>query len=278
MTEAFADLRARVQRQTGAAPFAKAVILGSGLGAVAAAAEPIAEFAYGDLPGMLPSGVAGHGGRLVAANCWGERVLFFVGRNHLYEGYTAREVVAPVRAARALGCRCLLLTCAVGGIRSDLDPGTSVFVRDHLNLLGDNPLRGERANPFIDLGELYRRELYPPLAAFAADQGIPLASGVLAACLGPSYETLAEITMLERLGADVVSMSTVPEAIMGAFLGMQVAALALVTNRAAGRGAAPLSHGEVLTAGAAAQPYFQALVLAVLRLWRAPSAESPSSP
>ena len=270
------ELCRAVRSRTGEPPFDVAVVLGSGLGAAARLGTCLAEFSYADLPGLLPSRVAGHSGRLVATAWGGQRILFFVGRSHLYEGYSARAVAASVRAAHALGCRRLLLTNAVGGIRPGLQPGDLLFVTDHLNLLGDNPLRGESHDPFIDLSRLYCRELFPPLAAFAAAHGIRLSSGVLAACPGPSYETPAEVTMLERLGADVVSMSTVPEAIMGAYLQMEVVALSLVSNLAAGRAAEPLDHADVLSAGAAAQPRFEQLLEALLTFWggagKAPSA------
>jgi purine-nucleoside phosphorylase len=264
------ELRRVVQSRVGTAPFALAVILGSGLGAAAYLGTPLGEFAYAELPGLPAPRVAGHAGRLIAADWQGRRLLFFVGRSHLYEGHDARTVAAPVRAAYALGCPRLLLTNAVGGIRPGLEPGDFLFVNDHLNLLGDNPLRGEVRAPFIDLSRLYRRDLFPSLAACATGHGIRLAAGVLAACPGPSYETPAEVTMLERLGADVVSMSTVPEAIMGAYLGMEVAALSLITNFAAGRTTKPLSHAEVLAIGAAAQPRFQVLLRELLELWTPP--------
>lgn len=270
MNGEFSESLRQVRSRLGEEPFSLAVILGSGLGAAADLGTSLGEFAYGDLPGLSPARVPGHAGRLVAADCWGQRTLFFLGRSHLYEGHDARTVAAPVRAAHALGCRRLLLTNAVGGIRPGLEPGDFLFVNDHLNLLGDNPLRGERRDPFVDLSRLYRRDLYPSLAARAANRGIRLASGVLAACPGPSYETPAEVVMLERLGADVVSMSTVPEAIMGAYLAMEVVALSLVTNFAAGRAPTPLSHDEVLAIGAAAQPRFRGLLEDLLQLWNPP--------
>jgi purine-nucleoside phosphorylase len=274
VTREFSELQRVVRSRLGKEPFAAAVILGSGLGAATQLGNRLGEFSYDDLPGLPPARVAGHVGRLVAADCCGQRTLFFLGRSHLYEGYDAHTVAAPVRAAHALGCRRLLLTNAVGGIRPGLEPGDFLFVNDHLNLLGDNPLRGESKAPFVDLSRLYRRDLYPPLADCAAGHGIRLAAGVLAACPGPSYETPAEITMLERLGADVVSMSTVPEAIMAAYLEMDVVALSLVTNFAAGRSPTLLSHAEVLAIGAAAQPRFQVLLKELLELWKSPRGTS----
>ncbi|AMV71967.1 purine-nucleoside phosphorylase [Desulfuromonas carbonis] len=267
MSGEFAGLRQRVAGEVGPEPFSTAVILGSGLACGAEVGRTLGEIDYQELPGLPAAKVAGHGGRLVAAECWGERTLFFVGRSHLYEGYDARTVAAPVRAAQTLGCRRLLLTSAVGGIRAGLEPGDFLFVTDHLNLLGDNPLRGERLAPFIDLCSLYRRDLFPPLARRAADHAIDLHSGVLAACPGPSYETPAEVSMLGRLGADAVSMSTIPEAIMAAYLKMEVVALSLVSNHAAGRAAHPLNHAEVLSVGAASRSKFLLLLAILLELW-----------
>lgn len=268
MSGEFVALRQRVEREAGPEPFSTAIILGSGLACGVELGRVLAEIDYQELPGLPAAKVAGHGGRLVAAECYGERTLFFVGRSHLYEGHDARTVAAPVRASHALGCRRLILTSAVGGIRAGFEPGDFLFVTDHLNLLGDNPLRGERRSPFVDLCNLYRRDLFPILASRAAHHAIRLHSGVLAACLGPSYETPAEISMLERLGADAVSMSTVPEAIMGAYLKMEVVALSLVSNYAAGRAPDPLSHDEVLAVAAAGRAKFLLLLAALLELWR----------
>jgi len=258
---------AAVRGLTGPQPFDLAIVLGSGLGSLVDTVEQAASFAYEDLPCLPPATAQGHAGRLLAGSFAGRRALIFQGRHHLYEGYSAAEVTATVRLAGSLGCRRLLLTNAVGGINSAFSPGDFMFVADHINLLGDNPLRGRAEDPFLDLSALYAVDLYPALRQIALEQGLALHRGVLAALPGPSYETPAEIRMLRRLGADAVSMSTVPEAIMGKYLGMEVAALSLVTNSAAGLATGPLDHQDVLAAGRRRGRDFRRLVQALAGLW-----------
>lgn len=257
-----------VRRQAGGEPFALAVVLGSGLGALAGEAEPLGVFPYAEFTAFPPvQQVAGHAGRLVAGTLEGRRILFFQGRHHLYEGLTARQVAVPVRIAHALGCRRLLLTNAAGGVNEAFRAGDFMLIADHLNLLGDNPLRGERHDPFVDLSALYRQEFFPALFEFARQQDIRLHRGVLAALPGPSYETPAEIRALRLLGADAVSMSTVPEAIMGHYLGLEVAGLSLIANAAAGLSSAPLSHEEVLASGQRGASRMALLVRRLTALW-----------
>lgn len=267
MKEEFPDLVAKVRAVAGDASFDLAIILGSGLGEVACLIAAIAEWSYSDCPGLLAPGVDGHVGKLVAGTIGSCRVLCFVGRSHLYEGRSAREVTAPVRAAHDLGCRKLLLTNAAGGIHPAFQAGDFMYIADHLNLLGDNPLRGETRKAFIDLTDLYQQSFFPFLAAYALDGPTRLHRGVLAACLGPSYETPSEIKALERLGADAVSMSTVPEAIMGRYLGMEIVGFCLIANRAAGLGNKSLHHREVLATANKAAGELAGLVGELLRWW-----------
>lgn len=255
----------RIREGGGGRPFDLAVILGSGLGALA---EQVAgsSFSYHDL-GLPATAVQGHPGRLVAGQLGDSRLLVWAGRSHLYEGYTAQQVTVPVQVSQALGCRRLLLTCAAGGIHDDFLPGDVMYVADHLNFLGDNPLRGRNPSAFIDLSTLYQQSCHDHLADWAAISGMRLQRGVLAALPGPSYETPAEIRALRTLGADAVSMSTIPEAIQGAALGMQVIALAFIANRAAGLSPAPLQHQEVLAAGTAGAPGFTAMLQQLIDFW-----------
>lgn len=262
----FEPALATVRRRAGEIPFDLAVILGSGLGPLTDEVEGAVSFAYAELPCFPSVAVAGHAGRLVTGTLHGQRVLLFAGRYHLYEGYSAFQVTSPVRLAHLLGCRRLLLTNAAGGINPGYAPGDFMFIADHLNLLGDNPLRGFRDDPFLDLSRLYRTDLHPPLLAFARREGIPLHLGVLAALPGPSYETPAEIRMLHLLGADAVSMSTVPEAIMGKYLGMEVTGLSMIANQAAGL-APVLRHADVLTAAQDAAGHFSSLVRGLMTAW-----------
>lgn len=268
MEQGVNEARDAVRRLAGRKDFDLAIVLGSGLGGLAERVDAAVSIPYSDLSCLPPATVAGHAGRLVAGSLQGVRALLFQGRNHLYEGYSARQVTSLVRLAHALGCRRLLLTNAVGGINSNYRAGEFVYVADHINLMGDNPLRGETRNPFTDLSCLYHQAPFPPLREYAQQQGVGLHRGVLAALSGPSYETPAEIKMLQRLGADVVSMSMVPEAIMGKYLGMEVVGLSFVSNVAAGLSPDPLTHEEVLRAGRRGAQHFVSLVRRLVLLWR----------
>lgn len=256
---------ATVRERSGAAPFDLAVVLGSGLGGVVDSASVETAIPYADLP-VLPVGqVEGHQGRLIVATLHGKRVLLFQGRFHLYQGFSARQVATPVMLAHALGCRDLVLTNASGGIRPDFKPGEFMLITDHINLMGDNPLRGETAHPFVNLCALYRQDCFDPLSRSAAAAGWPLRKGVLGGMTGPSYETPAEIRALQVLGADAVSMSTIPEAIMARYLGLSTVGLSLIANRAAGLSDATLNHTDVLTIGNAAVPRLALLLAALLQ-------------
>ncbi|BCR05552.1 purine nucleoside phosphorylase [Desulfuromonas versatilis] len=257
-----------VLRRCGDDPFDLAIVLGSGLGALAAELDQAEEFAYGQFPCFPEGSVAGHAGRLVGGTLQGWRVLLFQGRFHLYQGLSARQAALPATIAHRLGCPRLLLTSAVGGIEPAYRPGDFVYIADHINLLGDNPLRGVDDNPFVDLSALYRQDLFSGLLTRARALGIGLHRGVLAAMPGPSYETPAEIRMLRLLGAQVVSMSMVPEAILAAYLGLEVVGLSLVANAAAGLASQPLNHEEVLAVGRRGAEQLSALARELIRLWQ----------
>ena len=228
-----------------------AVVLGSGWRpAVSQMGSPVASVATSDLPGFPPSTVAGHGGGVQSlVSGGGARVLAFVGRVHGYEGHAPSAVVHSVRTAWAAGCKVVVLTNAAGGIRPGLSVGQPVLIADHLNLTGASPLSGPLPDSlpsrFVDLTEAYSLRLRS--LALAIDPS--LESGVYAALPGPHYETPAEIRMLQGLGADLVGMSTVWETIAARHLGLEVLAISLVTNLAAGLSGAPLSHAEVLETG-----------------------------
>ncbi len=247
-------------------PFDSAVIFGSGLGLSDSILKPLHTFSYPELSIFPETSVQGHEGCLVVSHYEDRRVLLFCGRHHLYEGLSAWQVTVNVRFAQALGCRQLLITNAAGGINPGLKAGDIMFVRDHLNLMGDNPLRGQ-SRAFLDLSNLYDTSLYPSLRHCAESQGIALRDGVLAAVLGPSYETPAEVNMLENLGADAVSMSSVPEAIMAKFLGMKVATLSFITNPGAGSVISPLTHENVLERARLSQKPLTHLVDCLLKRW-----------
>ena len=230
--------------------FDVAVVLGSGLGAFADALDGATRFPMTDLPGFPPPGVAGHAGQIVVGRLGGYEVLVLAGRVHLYEGRSAHQVCHGVRVAALAGVRASVLTNAAGGIRGELDVGSLVRVSDHVNLSGANPLTGPHDGPqptFVDLSAAYDHELRSVAASIDPD----MAEGVYASLAGPSYETPAEIRMLATIGADLVGMSTACETIALRHLGVRVAGVSLVTNRAAGLGE-PLSHEEVTAVGKAA--------------------------
>ena len=244
-----------------------ALILGSGLGELAERIEGPVRIAYDEIPGFAASTVAGHAGRLVAGRLEGVQVLAFQGRYHAYEGHDPSELATPVRTARGLGAETLIVTCAAGGVNRDFGPGTLMLLSDHLNFMARNPLVGpvrEGETRFPDMTEPYDEELRRLARDVAREQGVDVAEGVYAAVLGPSYETPAEIRMLERLGADAVGMSTVPEVIAARAGGVRVLGIALITNAAAGISGAPLNHEEVIAAGVEAAERFQGLVRGVL--------------
>lgn len=270
MTSLLANSRQVVLARSAPGPFDLAVILGSGLGGATGDAKLEAVIPYAELPGFPTEQIAGHRGQLVIGSLQGRRVLFFQGRFHLYQGLNARQVCAPVELAHQLGCRRILLTNASGGIRDDLEPGDLMQIDDHLNFMADNPLRGVREQPFVNLGRLYHQESFARLADAADRAGWTLHRGVLCGVTGPSYETPAEIRALRILGADAVSMSTIPEAIMAGYLGMTVCGLSLIANRAAGLSPAPLSHAEVLATADAAVPRLVTLLKLLV-------AEAPAS-
>ena len=254
-------------RLDGQAP-AVALILGSGLGELADAIARPTHVPYAEIPGFCPTGVPGHRGRLTVGMLEGCHVAALAGRFHLYEGHTPQEVALPVRMLHALGVRMLVVSNAAGAIRRTFYPGDLMLIHDHLNLMWRNPLIGPvRAGEvrFPDMSEPYDRSLLASLRAAALVAGIPVVEGVYAAVPGPSYETPAEIRMLERLGADAVGMSTVPEVIVARALGIRVVGVSCITNAAAGVGKGPLSHADVLSVAARAGSRFQKMVRTFLQ-------------
>jgi len=224
--------------------------LGSGLGPVADALDEAASFAMGEVPHLPPCTVVAHEGRVVLGLLHGVPVMALRGRFHLYEGHEPAVVARPTRIGARLGAGVLVVTNAAGGIREDLQPGTLMLIRDHLNLTGRNVLVGdndEELGPrFPDMSAAYD----PGLGAMAAEEaraaGVAMPEGVYAGLLGPTYETPAEVRMLATLGADAVGMSTVQEVVAAAHAGLRVLGLSCITNRAAGLAEGPLSHDEVL--------------------------------
>lgn len=252
-----------IRERTATQP-AAALVLGSGLGAVAdvaraeAGARTEAEIAYADLPGFPRPSVLGHAGRLWIGEIGGVPFAVFRGRVHYYEGHPMTLASITARVASALGVRSIVLTTATGGIDRTLEPGSLVVVRDHLNLMGDNPLRGWRmpdgSPPFVDLSTVYDPDLSEAAlkaairvaesAGRAGEPVVPVREGVYVALSGPTYETPAETEFVRRAGATVAGMSMVPEAVVARALGLRVLGLSFVTNVAG----EPVSHEDVLAA------------------------------
>jgi purine-nucleoside phosphorylase len=226
-----------------------AIILGTGFGHVCAAVKFKARLAYARIPGFPTVSVTGHAGEVVVGLLENLPVIVLSGRAHYYEGNSIESVTFAVRVLAACGVSDLLLTNAAGAIRRSFRPGDFMMLEDHINFMGWNPLRGPVVpgqQRFVDLTDVYDAGLRRCLRRAARSSGVRLHSGVYLAVSGPSYETPAEIRAFERLGADAVGMSTVPEAIVARQCGMRVAAVSCVTNFAAGRAGGPLSHAEVL--------------------------------
>src|SRR3989449_302802 len=257
VAERFGSLRPRV-----------AIILGSGLGAVADAVQSAIRIPQSAIPGFPKPAAPGHKGELVAGTLEGVPVLVQSGRFHLYEGHAPQLAALPARVFARLGVRTLIVTNAAGGIRLTFRPPTLMLIADHINLMFRNPLEGaleEGEQRFPDMSDPYDRELRALAREVALQQQIGLEEGVYAALLGPSYETPAEIRMLARLGADAVGMSTVPEVIAARARGIRCLGFSSITNVAAGLSAQKLSHLEVLEAGKQVAGQLEQLIRGVLR-------------
>lgn len=243
-----------------------AVILGSGLGGFADELAEPRSFLTSELSGYPVSTVAGHAGRIVFGKIGRVKVMAFQGRVHMYEGYSPEQVAVPVRLAFAKGARTLLVTNASGGVSRRFRAGDLMLIDDHINLQFRNPLRGPQAvneSRWPDMCHCYDPELKLLAERVAQEQKIELKRGTLAALLGPTYETPAEVQMLARLGADGVCMSTVPEVIAASALGMRVLGISCVTNAAAG-GGEKLAHEDVILTANRAKEKFQELLRGVL--------------
>ncbi len=229
---------------------ATAIVLGSGLGHLAEQVASPRIVAYADIPGFPTPTIEGHQGNLIVGRLGSAAVAMLQGRVHYYEGYDLETVTFPIRVLAHLGVTTLILTAATGGIDLSLKKGDIVCLTDHINGLGCNPLRGSNdlrlGKRFPDMTAVYSARLRSIALEEAALLGIVLKPGVYFALPGPSYETPAEIRMLRTLGADVVGMSTVPEAIVARHGGMDVLAFAMVTNAAAGITGEMIDHAEVI--------------------------------
>lgn len=245
-----------------------AVILGTGLGGLAAEIEVAVAIPYADIPGFLVPTVESHAGRLLLGTLGGRRVAALQGRFHRYEGYALDAVTIPVRVLHALGARTLIVSNACGGMHPLWAAGDLVLLADHINLLGDNPLVGPHhethGQQFPDLTDAYDAGLRTLARAVALEQGVTLREGVYVAVPGPNLETRAEYRVLRALGGDVVGMSTVPEVIVARQLGLRVLGLSIITDLCLPDALEPASVERILAVAAAAEPRFTALVQGIV--------------
>jgi purine-nucleoside phosphorylase len=239
------------------------IVLGSGLGGLAEDIEDATRVPFREIPGFPIATVQGHAGAVVAGRLSGRRVIALAGRFHMYEGHPPQGAAFPVRVMHALGAFTYFASNAAGGIRKDLSAGDLMIIEDHINLTSQNPLTGqmeEGDERFPDMTAPYDAALRGLLKASAKRAGVPIKEGVYAWLPGPSFETRAEVRMLERLGADAVGMSTVPEVIVARAIGMRVAGVSCIANAAAGIGQTPVLHKDVLEVTQRAARGFQALM------------------
>lgn len=240
------------------------ILLGSGWGEALKMDEVLFHTTYAKVPGLGASTVPGHTGEFFLYRRGDRLIAAWCGRRHYYEGIGWEPVVLPIEILRRMGCSSLLLTNASGGINPALRPGDFVIIRDHINLIGSNPLVGahcpEWGARFPDMSEVYTKHLAELLHAAANRLGLRVMDGVYAYNSGPAYETPAEVHAYKAQGADVIGMSTVPEAVFAKACGMKIAGLSLVSNLAAGISRRPLAHEEVVAAGAAAKPSMAAFI------------------
>lgn len=234
-----------IRSKAGNAPPALAIVLGSGLGDLAAQVQEAVEIPFEQLEGFPVSGVSGHTGALICGYLGGARVVLLSGRAHYYEHGDAAAMKVPLETLAALGCSTLMLSNAAGSTRERMPPGTLMAIKDHISWSGPNPLIGVQGDKrFVDLTDAYDPELRVQMQNVATKKAITLESGVYAWFSGPTFETPAEIRAVRQLGADAVGMSTVPETILARYFHMRVAAVSAITNFAAGMSDVALSHAQ----------------------------------
>ena len=244
------------------------IILGSGLGELA---DEYCDFAvsYNEIPNFIKSTVKGHKGRLVFTEIQGKKVVMMQGRNHFYEGHSMSEITYPVKAMKALGVKTLILTNAAGAVNESFRPSDLMIITDHINNMGSNPLIGPNDDTlgerFPDMSEVYKKSLIELAQKCSQKLGIDIQKGVYWANSGPCYETPAEICMIRKLGGDAVGMSTVPEATVANYCGIDVLGISCITNAATSSTGEKLSHIEVIEAANNAKNKFKALILEILK-------------
>lgn len=244
------------------------IVLGSGLGELA---DEYCEIAipYSEIPGFESSSVSGHKSRLVFAEINGKKVVMMQGRFHYYEGHPIQKVVFPIKVMKKLGVKTVIITNAAGGVNPAFNPSDLMIITDHINNMNTNPLIGSNDNEmgdrFPDMSDVYSPDLVEKTKKIASKLGIDVQEGVYMAFTGPSYETPAEVKMARIVGADAVGMSTVPEAIIAKWAGMNVVGISCICNSAAGVSSVALSHDDVIQAANVAKERFKVLVKEVIR-------------
>lgn len=243
------------------------IVLGSGLGELA---DEFCDVGvnYSDIPNFASSTVAGHKGCLVFAEINSKKVVMMQGRIHFYEGHPLNIVTYPIKVLKALGVKTLILTNAAGAVNPEFNPADLMLIKDHINFMGTNPLIGKNDDSlgvrFPDMSEIYKKDLRELAKKCAENLNIELREGVYLATTGPSYETPAEIRAYGLLGADAVGMSTVPEAVVANYCGLNVLGISCITNQAAGVGTTRLSHAEVIESADLAKNKFKGLIKEII--------------
>lgn len=245
------------------------MILGSGLGDVAEDIIKEKEISYSDIPHFSKSTVHGHDGKLIFGKLEGKDVVAMKGRIHFYEGYTMKDITFPVYLMKELGIEKLIVTNAAGGVNQEFLAGDLMLMDDHINLMGDNPLRGKNderlGERFPDMSEVYDKELKKLALSTAKENDILLKRGVYAAVAGPNYETAAEVRYMGRIGADAIGMSTAPEVIVAAHLKLKVLGLSCITDLIYKVSEHAVTHEEVLAVAASSKPKFIKLIKAIVK-------------
>lgn len=245
-----------------------AIVLGTGLGRLAAEIEVEQEFPYADIPHFPVSTVEGHSGRLLFGRLGGKEIMALEGRFHYYEGYDMKQVTFPVRVMYELGIRTLFVSNAAGGVNPDFEIGDLMLIRDHINFLPEHPLRGKNfpTGPrFPDMHEAYDHGLLEMARGIAREKGIRVVEGVYLATQGPTYETPAEYKMYRTFGADAVGMSTVPEVIVARHCGIRVFGVSVITDLGVEGRIVEVSHEEVQRAANEVQPLMAGIFREMIR-------------
>lgn len=244
------------------------IILGSGLGPFADTLENAVRIPYDEIPYFAKSAAVGHANELVIGTIGGKNVVAMKGRFHYYEGFTLDQVTFPVRVMKALGVEKLIVTNACGAVNTDFNPGDLMLITDHINLTANNPLIGPNNDDlgvrFLDVSEVYSKNLRSIVKEVAVEQNVNLREGVYAWWTGPTYETPAEVRMIRTLGADAVGMSTVPEALIARHSGIETVGISCLTNMACGILDQPLSHDEVIETAERVKSTFLKLVTEII--------------